>query len=139
MKMYLSNIIRTEDSVPIPKLTEQAAIELGANLLGEFVIIAVASSILLWEYNRQQGKEEIRERKETEFVNQLEQRITDLAFENAELDAKIRELTRLVYSTPTIMANHTKALRESSSVEADSDSAINKAVKEAQTKISPRI
>ncbi|KAF2355767.1 Optic atrophy 3-like [Trinorchestia longiramus] len=35
MKMYLSNIIRTNDSVPIPKLNEQAAIELGANLLGE--------------------------------------------------------------------------------------------------------
>lgn len=35
MKMYLNNIIRTKDSIPIPKLNEQAAIELGANLLGQ--------------------------------------------------------------------------------------------------------
>jgi len=39
MKMYLTNIIRTENSAPIPKLNEQAAIELGANLLGLLLIL----------------------------------------------------------------------------------------------------
>lgn len=72
---------------------------------GEAVIIAVASSILLWEYNRQQKKEYQREEQEAEFVNSLEHRIFDLALANEELDTKLRELTRLVYATPAIMVS----------------------------------
>lgn len=64
----------------------------------------------MWEYNRQQKKEMLKEEKEQDFVNQLESRITDLAFTNEELDARIRELTRLVYGTPVIMVRDTTVI-----------------------------
>lgn len=139
MKMYLSNIIRTKDSVPIPKLNEQAAIELGANLLGEAVIIGVASSILLWEYNRQKEKENQREEEESEFVNNLENRITDLAFANEELDTRLRELTRLVYATPAIMATQTKLDNAAADDRppAPASGPFTRALNEARTKLRP--
>jgi len=70
---------------------------------GEFVIIGVASAILLWEYNRQNNKEYQKEAEEQAFVNNLEDRITELSFANEELDARLREMQRLIYATPSIM------------------------------------
>jgi len=99
---YVRNVARTEDT-PHKRLNEKAAIELGANLLGEFVIISVASVILIWEYNRQKEKESAREAQEQAVLQNMENRITDLAFANEELDTKVRELTRLVYATPALM------------------------------------
>ncbi|KAF2344477.1 hypothetical protein FHG87_024766 [Trinorchestia longiramus] len=71
----------------------------------------------------------MKEQKEEDFVHQLEQRVTDLAFVAEELDTKIRELTRLVHSTPAIMVNSTRVEEE--------DGVISKAVKEAKTKLRP--
>uniref|UniRef100_A0A6A7FXV3 Optic atrophy 3 protein homolog n=2 Tax=Hirondellea gigas TaxID=1518452 RepID=A0A6A7FXV3_9CRUS len=146
MKMYLTNIIRNKDSMPIPKLNEQAAIELGANLLGEFVIIFVASSILLWEYNRQTNNEAQKEAAEQQFVNDLEHKITELGFSNEELDTKLRELTRLVYATPAIMVTQSKLAAVNSNdnvnvaaqpVYVPVDGAISKAVQHAKIKLRP--
>jgi len=88
MKMYMSNITRTKDSTPIPKLNQEAAIELGANLLGEFIILSIASAILIWEYNRQKENENRKENDKEDRMTNLENRI--LAFTNEELDTKIR-------------------------------------------------
>ena len=38
--------------VQVPKLNEAIAVELGANLLGEFVIFAIGAGLLLLEYQR---------------------------------------------------------------------------------------
>lgn len=48
--MWVMNLGRP---VEIPKLNEQMAIELGANLLGEGIIFSIAAGILCAEYIRQ--------------------------------------------------------------------------------------
>ena len=52
--MWVMNLGRP---VEIPKLNEQMAIELGANLLGEGIIFSIAAAILVAEYVRQVKKE----------------------------------------------------------------------------------
>ncbi|KAK7075247.1 Optic atrophy 3 protein [Halocaridina rubra] len=99
MKMYVMNIGHTKESAPIPRLNEEAAIELGANLLGEGVIFGIAVAILSYEVIRQKEKDRKKEENEQEFINTLEHRIDDLTFSNEELETKIRELTRIVYAT----------------------------------------
>ncbi|XP_066963766.1 optic atrophy 3 protein homolog isoform X5 [Macrobrachium rosenbergii] len=99
MKMYVMNITRSKESAPIPRLNEEAAIELGANLLGEGVIFGIAVAILAFEVGRQKEKDRKKEEKEADFINGLENRINELTFANEELDTKIRELTRAVYAT----------------------------------------
>ncbi|XP_068248882.1 optic atrophy 3 protein homolog isoform X1 [Palaemon carinicauda] len=99
MKMYVMNITRSKESAPIPRLNEEAAIELGANLLGEGVIFGIAVAILAFEVTRQKEKDRKKEEKEADFINSLEHRINELAFANEELDTKLRELTRTIYAT----------------------------------------
>ncbi|XP_071532928.1 optic atrophy 3 protein homolog isoform X2 [Panulirus ornatus] len=98
MKMYVMNLGRSGQGSTIPKLNEDAAIELGANLLGEGVIFAIAASILAFEVSRQKEKEKKKEEMEQEFINSLENRINELTFATEELDTKLRELTRLTYA-----------------------------------------
>ncbi|XP_063610761.1 optic atrophy 3 protein homolog isoform X2 [Penaeus indicus] len=99
MKMYVMNLGRSSQGSTIPRLSEEAAIELGANLLGEGVIFGIAVAILGYEVARQKEKERKKEQEESDFINSLEQRINDLAFANEELDTKVRELTRSMYAT----------------------------------------
>lgn len=48
-KMWLLNLGKP---VKVPELSEAMAIELGANLLGEGIIFAVAAGLLIAEYAR---------------------------------------------------------------------------------------
>lgn len=48
-KMWILNLGKP---VNIPVLSQEMAIDLGANLLGETLIFTVAATILLFEYNR---------------------------------------------------------------------------------------
>ncbi|EDW24537.1 GL23345 [Drosophila persimilis] len=43
-------------SVNVPPLNEAMAIELGANLLGEFIIFTIGAGLLIFEYSRQSIK-----------------------------------------------------------------------------------
>nr|XP_045602049.1 optic atrophy 3 protein homolog isoform X1 [Procambarus clarkii] len=98
MKMYVMNLGRTGQNSTIPKLNEEAAIELGANLLGEGVIFVIAVGILAFEVTRQKEKEKKKEENEQAFINNLEHRINELTFATEELDTRLRELTRLAYA-----------------------------------------
>lgn len=80
MKMYVMNIGRSKESAPIPRLNEEAAIELGANLLGEGVIFGIAVAVLGYEVLRQKEKDRKKEEEETAFINSLENRINELTF-----------------------------------------------------------
>ena len=84
--------------VEIPKLNEQMAIELGANLLGEGVIFTIAASILTAEYVRSSRKEAGKEQARLEAMQELSDRIRDMELETARQDAQIRELSRLCVS-----------------------------------------
>ncbi|XP_045602050.2 optic atrophy 3 protein homolog isoform X2 [Procambarus clarkii] len=98
MKMYVMNLGRTGQNSTIPKLNEEAAIELGANLLGEGVIFVIAVGILAFEVTRQKEKEKKKEENEQAFITNLEHRINELTFATEELDTRLRELTRLAYA-----------------------------------------
>jgi len=79
----------------VPKMDDKKAIETGAQLLSEFILIAIGSAIVIWEYNRQSNKEEAKaEAVEKEKAEQKSQ-ITDLEFTVARQSVQIKELTRL--------------------------------------------
>ena len=57
----------------MPQLSQENAIEMGANLLGELVVFSIASGGLMFEYIRQQEKE----REKTEKFNMEHLRLLD--------------------------------------------------------------
>lgn len=82
--------------VNIPKLNESAAIELGAELVGESVIFSIATGILIYEFVRQSRKEAV---KETERAAQMEQITNDLKtlyIQKAQQESQVRELIRIL-------------------------------------------
>lgn len=99
MKMYVMNLGKSGQNATIPKLSEEAAIELGGNLLGEGVIFTIAVAILAYEVSRQKEKEKKKEEAEQAFIDSLENRINELTFAAEELDTRVRELTRIAFAT----------------------------------------
>ena len=59
----------------VEKLSEEMAIELGAEMLGEFVIFSVASATLLAEYWRSANKEALKEERQKHQMLQLKQKL----------------------------------------------------------------
>lgn len=78
----------------VPKLNEAMAIDLGANMLGEGVIFAVAAVIIVLEYNRSSKKEEERERQRVERMQQLESRIQEMELAGEQRDTQLRHYYR---------------------------------------------
>ncbi|XP_045133078.1 putative OPA3-like protein CG13603 isoform X2 [Portunus trituberculatus] len=118
LKMYVMNIGRSGQKTTIPKLSEEAAIELGGNLLGEGVIFSIAVVILAFEVSRQKEKEKKKEEAERAFIDSLENRINELTFATEELDTKLREVTRIAYAmqhqakTQQVKTNRTSEARD---------------------------
>ncbi|XP_063865318.1 putative OPA3-like protein CG13603 isoform X2 [Scylla paramamosain] len=98
LKMYVMNLGKSGQKTTIPKLSEEAAIELGGNLLGEGVIFSIAVAILGFEVSRQKEKEKKKEEAEQAFIDSLENRINELTFATEELDTKLREVTRIAFA-----------------------------------------
>lgn len=84
----------------IPKLNESMAIDLGAELLGEFFIFTTAAGLLIAEYTRSTMKESAKEAERQARFDKLESQTENLEFVVEQQSAEIRELTRLVYSIP---------------------------------------
>ncbi|XP_020817844.1 putative OPA3-like protein CG13603 [Drosophila serrata] len=82
--------------VNVPPLNEAMAIELGANLLGEFIIFTIGAGLLIFEYSRQTIKEnkknEMMQAEKMELTNML----TEMNFRLERQDAQIREMTRVL-------------------------------------------
>merc|ERR1719315_865457 len=55
----------------VPKLTESKAVEQGAEILSEFIIISIASGILIYEYNRSKEKDDAKEEKQKKSLKRL--------------------------------------------------------------------
>lgn len=72
------------------------AIELGANLLGEFIIFTVGAGILLLEYQRQTRKEALKESMIIQEKLELHATLNELAFQVERQDTQIREMSRLL-------------------------------------------
>ena len=102
--------------VQVPKLNEAIAVELGANLLGEFVIFAIGAGLLLLEYQRwnctylayyqrnlsillsfrQVRKEEAKEQVVLQEKLELNASMNELFFQVERQDTQIRELNRVI-------------------------------------------
>jgi len=92
-KMWAMNLGKP---TAVPKLNEQMAIELGSNLLGEFIIFVIGAGLLLLEYQRQARKETLKEEMAIQEKLELQALLNELAFQAERQDTQIRELTRIL-------------------------------------------
>lgn len=72
------------------------AVELGANLLGEFVIFAIGAGLLILEYARQSAKESFKEQTIIQEKMELQAMLNELAFQAERQDTQIREMSRII-------------------------------------------
>ncbi|KAI8435798.1 hypothetical protein MSG28_004024 [Choristoneura fumiferana] len=94
-KMWILNLGRP---VNIPVLSQEMAIELGANLLGESVIFFIGAGLLIIEYNRQSKKETAKEEKRIAELSHITSTITDLYFTVQQQQTQLREMERIIHS-----------------------------------------
>lgn len=94
-KMWILNLGKP---VNIPVLSQEMAIDLGANLLGETLIFSIGAGILLIEYNRQSKKEAAKESKREEEMKHIMSTITDLYFTVQQQQTQLKEMERIIFS-----------------------------------------
>ncbi|XP_025105182.1 putative OPA3-like protein CG13603 [Pomacea canaliculata] len=80
----------------VERLSEEMAIELGAEMLGEFVIFSMAAVTVVLEYKRSSKKEALKEEKQKHDFLMLQQKLQDLDLICMVQEAQIRELQRSV-------------------------------------------
>ena len=121
----------------VQKLNEAAAIELGAELLGETIIFLVAAFTLSAEYYRQSKKSATETALLEEKWNRTENRIQELEFITEKQRTEIRELTRLVYAKQSNFSTQpSKSIpNEASPKSAQSKQPLNDAINESVEKI----
>ena len=83
-----------QGDVNIKPLTEQGAIDLAANILGEVVVFSIAVIVLLAEMRRSQLKEQTKEDAQNDKLVSLQKQINDLGLLVEQQSTKIRELSR---------------------------------------------
>lgn len=94
MKMRMLNV--SGKMTKVPKLNEAKAIEQGSEILSEAIILTIASSILIYEYNRSSKKEEAKEAAITADREKIKHKIFELEFKVDKQTTQIRELARTV-------------------------------------------
>jgi len=94
MKMRMLNI--GGKVTKVPKLNEAKAIEQGAEILSEMIIISIASAILIYEYNRSKEKEDAKESAKAKDMDKIKNKIFELEFKQEKQTTQIRELSKLV-------------------------------------------
>ncbi|XP_037812845.1 putative OPA3-like protein CG13603 isoform X2 [Lucilia sericata] len=92
-KMWALNLGKP---VNVPPLTEAMAVELGANLLGEFIIFAIGAGLLIFEYARQTSNEAKKLEKAKLEKDELTNRLAEMTFRLERQDAQLREMTRVL-------------------------------------------
>ncbi|PIK41327.1 hypothetical protein BSL78_21805 [Apostichopus japonicus] len=80
----------------VAPLSEEAAVELGAEMIGETFIFTVAVGCLAFEYWRQARKEAKHENKQTDAIDRLESRVNELGMLLEQQDARLREMNRII-------------------------------------------
>ncbi|KAM9811799.1 optic atrophy 3 protein homolog [Syngnathus typhle] len=85
----------------IKPLNEEAAAELGAELLGETLIFLVGGGCMVLEYTRQAVNSRNKEDELNETLTSLQTQIAELTFTTETLSAQLREVNRQLVSFPT--------------------------------------
>uniref|UniRef100_A0A3Q4AP17 Outer mitochondrial membrane lipid metabolism regulator OPA3 n=1 Tax=Mola mola TaxID=94237 RepID=A0A3Q4AP17_MOLML len=84
----------------IKPLNEEAAAELGAELLGEAVVFLVGGGCMVLEYSRQSANSRRKEEELNETIASLQTEMAELTLTTETLDAQLRELNRQLLSIP---------------------------------------
>ena len=85
----------------IKPLNEEAAAELGAELLGETIIFLIGTGCMILEYSRQAANSRRKEEELSETITNLQQQVGELALTTETLDAQLREVNRLLMALPS--------------------------------------
>ncbi|XP_061683415.1 optic atrophy 3 protein homolog [Syngnathoides biaculeatus] len=85
----------------IKPLNEDAAAELGAELLGETVIFLVGGGCMVLEYTRQAANARRKEDELNQTLISLQTQVAELTFTTETLSAQLREVNRQLVSFPT--------------------------------------
>ncbi|RTG83275.1 uncharacterized protein DC041_0006218 [Schistosoma bovis] len=80
----------------VNKLSEDAAVDLGSEVLGEIIIFVVGATCLLLEYRRQVRKEHNKDDCIQQTLDQLTSRVNELMTVVEIQDAKVRELAKAI-------------------------------------------
>jgi len=80
----------------VPKLNETKAIEQGSEILSEFILLSLASVILIYEYNRSKEKDDAKENALAAERERLKNKMFELEFKIEKQTVQIRELARTV-------------------------------------------
>merc|ERR1712029_170098 len=78
----------------VPKLSETQAVQQGAELLSEIIILSIASGILVFEYNRSKEKEEAKEEKIKADRETIKDKIYNLEVKVEKQSVQIRNLAK---------------------------------------------
>lgn len=84
----------------IKPLNEDAAAELGAELLGEAIIFLVGGGCMVLEYSRQASNSRRKEEELNESITSLQTQLAELTLTTETLDAQLREINRQLVSFP---------------------------------------
>ncbi|XP_071352525.1 optic atrophy 3 protein homolog [Trachinotus anak] len=84
----------------IKPLNEDAAAELGAELLGESIIFLVGGGCMVLEYSRQASNSRRKEEELNETITSLQTQLAELTLTTETLDARLKEVNRLLLSFP---------------------------------------
>ncbi|PWA22374.1 optic atrophy 3 protein homolog [Gambusia affinis] len=84
----------------IKPLNEDAAAELGAELLGEAIIFFIGGGCMVLEYSRQAANSRRKEEELNDTIVSLQTQIAELSLSTETLDAQLREVNRLLHSLP---------------------------------------
>ncbi|XP_072308973.1 optic atrophy 3 protein homolog [Eucyclogobius newberryi] len=84
----------------IKPLNEDAAAELGAELLGEGIIFLIGGGCMVLEYSRQAANTRRKEDELNATIISLQTQIAEVALTTETLDAQLREVNRQLLSFP---------------------------------------
>ncbi|XP_069017584.1 optic atrophy 3 protein homolog [Embiotoca jacksoni] len=84
----------------IKPLNEEAAAELGAELLGEAIIFLIGGGCMVLEYSRQATNARRKEEEQNETITSLQTQIGELTLTTETLDAQLREVHRQLLFFP---------------------------------------
>lgn len=98
----------------VKPLSDDMAVELAADMLGEAVVFGVATACLLFEFKRQQRKEVGREDLQNTRLQTLESTLATLSLDMEEQNARLREIQRLLAAGGKLLQDSHKTTYSSS-------------------------
>lgn len=84
----------SEGKVKVIKLTEEKAIELGAEIIGELTIFTISTLMILAEYSRQSKKSQAKEDTQNEKIKTLENELGQLKSRINSQDKRLEQLQK---------------------------------------------